>query len=163
MRAQADQLPAPPAQASSLEFLSGCGFDFNKCIREGVPYMTGGQPAVRLRWTGGSGPFRVEAWGTCVAPLTSTFAARPHLNLRCPTLHTAVARDARLARIVRDSGAEERAAQRPPIQLTARRDIEFKEDFVARVREWLAVRRLELMGTGRGLDLHAGVGWRGSL
>ncbi|KAL6784488.1 hypothetical protein ACKKBF_B02010 [Auxenochlorella protothecoides x Auxenochlorella symbiontica] len=78
------------SQASSLEFLSGCGFDFNKCIRQGVPYMT------------------------------------------------AVARDARLARVAREASAEERASQQPPIQLTAQRDIDFKEDFLARVRDWLA-------------------------
>jgi poly(A)-specific ribonuclease len=29
-------------QASSLDFLASCGFDFNKAIYDGISYMTGG-------------------------------------------------------------------------------------------------------------------------
>ncbi len=44
--------------------------------------------------------------------------------------------------MAREASAKERASQQPLIQLTAQRDIDFKEDFLARVRDWLAVRRM---------------------
>lgn len=151
----------PLPQASSLDFLASCGFDFNKAIYDGVSYMTGGPArgaclcsclAPRVCPLGCGRAARLPAACRCPTnlPHTGSRAAsqRPFVGHRqhrwrhapCPPCCAAAQRDAKLA-----------AVERPPrergeVLVKKEEDVAFVAATVAAVTQWLQVGHAWLLG-----------------